>query len=373
MRPQAERAYAACLIAAARRHAAGELKLCPRGYCTAKEKFEVYPSAYANSYAASVCEGAQPDSRGQTAAAAEYAEHDASEAPNALRVWHKQDWRNVCAPDPNAACGYEACGTGDGVAHPESYPYCRPCHKVGSTLTTIGEMSKQEIRQMCAKKRRAEAARPRSTSQTSQAPTRVFVHSRTSSKARAGKRRASRASATSPERATAATGVAVPADVREAAAQALALHEEGRAGGTHTGWHRAQQLATAPSVDPSTLRAMRTWFARHGPDAKNGGTSYGAPACATCKPRGYCEYRKSGVPNRGAVAWLLWGGSPAYRWLKTREVRDVLQNAFPRSKASSAQVRLPCDDKDVTNPHDSSSTPRGGKRVDSTTELLKLS
>ena len=32
-------------------------KLCPRGKATAKRKFKVYPSAYANMYASAVCSG----------------------------------------------------------------------------------------------------------------------------------------------------------------------------------------------------------------------------------------------------------------------------------------------------------------------------
>ena len=39
-------------------------KLCKRGYCTAKSKFKVYPSAYANGYAAQVCAGKKPDFKG---------------------------------------------------------------------------------------------------------------------------------------------------------------------------------------------------------------------------------------------------------------------------------------------------------------------
>ena len=42
------------------------LKLCPEGYCTAKHKFQVYPSAYANGYASQVCKGTQPDLEGNT-------------------------------------------------------------------------------------------------------------------------------------------------------------------------------------------------------------------------------------------------------------------------------------------------------------------
>ena len=40
-------------------------KLCPRGKRTAKAKFNVYPSAYANGYAVQVCKGTKPDLSGK--------------------------------------------------------------------------------------------------------------------------------------------------------------------------------------------------------------------------------------------------------------------------------------------------------------------
>ena len=42
----------------------GKIKLCPRGYATAKTKFKVYPSAYANGYATQVCSGNKADYKG---------------------------------------------------------------------------------------------------------------------------------------------------------------------------------------------------------------------------------------------------------------------------------------------------------------------
>ena len=83
---------------------------------------------------------------------------------------------------------------------------------------------------------------------------------------------------------------------------------------------------------------MRAWFARHGPDARNGGTSY----------PGYCQWLDDGMPmdkytqNRGAVAWLLWGGDATYNWLKSSEVRDAIQAAFPDRKPSSTKNHLHC-------------------------------
>jgi hypothetical protein len=117
----------------------------------------------------------------------------------------------------------------------------------------------------------------------------------------------------------------------------LELRKKGFSGGTETGWDRARGLSTG-LVDPQSLADMRTWFARHGPDASNGGTSY----------TGYVKWMREGgrttdTPKdsiRGAVAWLLWGGDPAYLWLKSPEVRRLLARTFPQRKEASAEIRL---------------------------------
>ena len=109
----------------------------------------------------------------------------------------------------------------------------------------------------------------------------------------------------------------VPAAVKSEAQRGLKMREAGFAGGTSTGWSRARQLATCDTVSANTIRIMKAWFSRHGPDAKNGGTS---------KP-GYNKWVRQGRPMtanksnkniyRGAVAWLIWGGDPAYEWVKS--------------------------------------------------------
>lgn len=122
----------------------------------------------------------------------------------------------------------------------------------------------------------------------------------------------------------------VPADVREAAKLGIRLKtDHGRPGGTATGIGRGRQLSRSDTIGVDTLAIMRAWFARHGPDAINGGTSY----------RGYVVWRKQhgSAPKkagRGAVAWLLWGGDPAYRWLKTPAIRKLLKQHFPKRKQS---------------------------------------
>ena len=106
----------------------------------------------------------------------------------------------------------------------------------------------------------------------------------------------------------------IPASVKEQAKLSKQLKRLGFRGGTKTGWDRATQLINNEYISEDTAVVMRNWFARHGPDAKNGGTSY----------PGYVKWIKNKKPtdkkaknnSRGAVAWLLWGGTPAYKWIK---------------------------------------------------------
>ena len=108
--------------------------------------------------------------------------------------------------------------------------------------------------------------------------------------------------------------------------------DAGYNGGTQTGWSRAEQLAYNDKIDIHSLADMRTWFARHGPDAKNGGTSY----------PGYLRWLEDGKPltgkgknkYRGAVSWLIWGGDAAYLWLKTTKIRNTLGKYYPKRKKS---------------------------------------
>lgn len=130
----------------------------------------------------------------------------------------------------------------------------------------------------------------------------------------------------------------IPAAVRNDAKEGLELMELGYRGGTETGWNRAQQLAYAQTIPVEDLAVMRAWFARHGPDAKNGGTSY----------PGYCDWVQLGKPldepnkHKGAVAWLIWGGDAAYVWLKTPRIRKVLATRYPKRKQASKDINLVC-------------------------------
>jgi hypothetical protein len=130
--------------------------------------------------------------------------------------------------------------------------------------------------------------------------------------------------------------IQIPEEVKKEAKDGIKLTKMGFNGGTLTGWNRAKQLS-GKTIDPESLSVMRAWFARHGPDAINGGTSY----------RGYINWHKAGRPTnvpkdslRGAVAWLIWGGDAAYLWLKSTKIRKVLKNAFPDKKEASFENNL---------------------------------
>jgi hypothetical protein len=131
--------------------------------------------------------------------------------------------------------------------------------------------------------------------------------------------------------------VNIPEDVKKEARNGITLMRLGFLGGTPTGWHRAVQLS-GKTIDLESLAVMRAWFARHGPDASNGGTSY----------RGYHKWELAGKPTsnvpkdslRAAVAWLIWGGDPAYRWLKSPEIRGLLKARFPDKKEASTKIKI---------------------------------
>jgi len=148
-----EESYDECMEKAKLRYARGELRLCPKGYCTAKRKFEVYPSAYANGYAVQVCTGTKPDWEGDEGADRTYYDPDAGKQGGLTR-WFKEEWVNVCETRADGPGGFPPCGSGRGVDHPDRYPYCRPLHRLpGTTVATVHELTEAERADMCRWKR----------------------------------------------------------------------------------------------------------------------------------------------------------------------------------------------------------------------------
>lgn len=117
--------------------------------------------------------------------------------------------------------------------------------------------------------------------------------------------------------------VEVPPKVKKNARFALNLKKQGFSGGTETGINRAKQLSMKKTVDVNTLKAMRIWFHRHS---------------VTSRP-GYKKFLKASESEKklrskwnGAIAWLLWGGEEAYKWIASKKIQDILKQHFPTSK-----------------------------------------
>ena len=127
-----------------------------QGYCSAKHG-EVYPSAYANGYATSVCMGEKPDLKKETKADEKYMKRihrlrrERKSQPSNLQRWYQEEWVNVCEQGDGPG-GFAICGSGKGIDNPEQYPYCRAYYKQpGTKVVTAQELTKKEIRDMCKK------------------------------------------------------------------------------------------------------------------------------------------------------------------------------------------------------------------------------
>jgi hypothetical protein len=143
----------------------------------------------------------------------------------------------------------------------------------------------------------------------------------------------------------------IPPAVAAEAKVGIKLLQAGFSGGTETGWRRANQLAKNQNISVADLAVMRAWFARHGPDALHAkeDTKCALSKTGTSYP-GYLKWIADGAPvqvrpgkknsYRGAVAWLIWGGDAAYRWLKTEQVVRALEAAYPAKKSASHCIRL---------------------------------
>ena len=121
----------------------------------------------------------------------------------------------------------------------------------------------------------------------------------------------------------------IPEAVKKEARKGLLMRKNGYSGGTSTGTNRARQLINQEELSISTIRTMRNWYARHGPNDTNRGTSY----------PGYLKWKKSGSPTspnsakkdeyRGAVAYLIWGGQAAHNWISSPQIQNALNKAYP--------------------------------------------
>jgi hypothetical protein len=95
-------------------------------------------------------------------------------------------------------------------------------------------------------------------------------------------------------------------EMREEARRGLEWRQEYGRGGTEIGVARARDIVNGRTLSPSTIRRMRSYFARHEVDKDGEGFSPGEP----------------GYPSAGRIAWALWGGDPGKAWVED-QIRDM--------------------------------------------------
>tara|TARA_Y100001938_G_C8097470_1_gene439120 strand:- start:2080 stop:4911 length:2832 start_codon:yes stop_codon:yes gene_type:complete len=84
--------------------------------------------------------------------------------------------------------------------------------------------------------------------------------------------------------------------------RALEWRREFGRGGTEVGIARAAQLKNRENLSPSTVKRMKSFFARHEVDKKAKGFRVG----------------EEGYPSNGRIAWSMWGGDAGQRWSNSK-------------------------------------------------------
>jgi len=114
--------------------------------------------------------------------------------------------------------------------------------------------------------------------------------------------------------------IKVPENVKNAALYSFKLKKLGFKGGLETGWKRAKQLSTKNEISIQDLKYMRAWFARH---------------IITSYPT-YKKWVNAGRPKtsdwfnrRGIVAWLIWSGTPGFKWVNSQKNINLLNKHYP--------------------------------------------
>jgi len=153
----------------------------------AKERFDVWPSAYASGWLVKEYKRRFAEKHGKSKSpyvTAKGSRSSSRGSRGSLDRWFKEDWRNVCEKDSRGR--YKKCGRRSGSSKAKDYPYCRPRKRISSaTPKTIEEMSSRELKEMCRKKERAQ--RKKKSGQKS--PSRVYVKGAAASKRKKNRRR----------------------------------------------------------------------------------------------------------------------------------------------------------------------------------------
>jgi hypothetical protein len=221
-----------------------------------------------------------------------------------LRRWYKEKWVDLNRPIKNSngkVIGYKSCGRTSVKRSKEKYPLCRPSKRVSfKTPKTYKQLKKSSINK--AKKQKSIV--------------RGSKNIKFGGKSQYYGKRSS-------------VMIKIPESVKKVALYSYKLAKLGFKGGVETGWKRAHQLSTRESIPIEDLKYMRAWFARH---------------IITSYPT-YKKWFNNGRPKdsswhnkRGIIAYLIWGGDSAFKWVNSQKNINLLNKHFGKNYKS---MKLP--------------------------------
>lgn len=108
------------------------------------------------------------------------------------------------------------------------------------------------------------------------------------------------------------------ASVAKAAARGLKLRDKFNRGGTAVGIARGRDLANRKKLSPTTIKRMRSFFARHEGNKKPG-------------------WSKPSDPTNGYIAHLLWGGDAGRSW--ANKIVRQMESADKKAKAAKKKKK----------------------------------
>lgn len=217
-----------------------------------------------------------------------------------LKRWYREKWIDLNRPirlsknGHSRVIGYAPCGRSSSELAGK-YPICRPSKIITKkTPVTYKELSLRSIKR--AKKSKS---RLRESGRIKFGGTGAQYYGKRSS-----------------------IMVPIPKGVKQWAKYAFKLHDLGFLGAIETGWKRAKQLSTKDNIPIEDLRYMRNWFARHRY------TSY--PTFKKWNDLGRPK-TKEWHNRRGIIAWITWGGDPAFKWINSQKTLNLLNKHFNKT------------------------------------------
>ena len=140
--------------------------------------------------------------------------------------------------------------------------------------------------------------------------------------------------------------------MQEEGEKALEWRREFGRGGTEVGIARARQLKNRENLSPSTVKRMKSFFARHEVDKKAQGFRPG----------------EEGYPSNGRIAWAMWGGDAGQTWSNNKV--DQL-NKRPNSEQTESKEYQSRRDKILQKKADDHNEKYGGTNKRTNTRTLR--